>query len=80
LTNPESSEKAYCQANAETTVITAYGMRIAARRTGRIAWSAFIITRARAKPSTSSTATVTTVMNTVTANEIHQIWSVSTTA
>ena len=63
LTKPLSMSKAYCQEKAETTVMTAYGIRIAARSTGRIALSAFIITSAKAKPRTSSTATVTTVMN-----------------
>ena len=48
---------------------------MAARTTGRIALSAFIITRARAKPRTSSTATVTTVMNSVTAIDVHHSWS-----
>ena len=80
LTKPESSENAYCQANADTTVMTAYGMRIAARITGRIACSAFIITSASAKPRTSSTDTVTTVMSRVTASDVHQIRSVRMTA
>ena len=79
LTKPDVSEKAYCQANADTTVMTAYGMRIAARITGRIDDSALTMTSARAKPRTSSTATVTTVMNSVTARDVHQMRSVSTT-
>ena len=49
------------------------------RRTGRIARSALSITSASPKPSTSSTATVTTVMKTVTPNEVHQTESVRMT-
>ncbi len=79
FTNPESIAKANCQANAETTVMIAYGMRIAARRIGRIARSALTMTRASAKPSTSSTATVTRVSSSVTPSAVHQIWSVRTT-
>ena len=79
FTNPVSMAKANRQANAETTVITAYGMRIAARSTGRIALSALAITNASANPSTSSTATVTTVIATVTAMAIHQVRSVRMT-
>src|SRR4051794_25078620 len=71
FTKPVVMLKANCQENAETTVITAYGMRIAARRTGRIDASALDMTRAREKPRTSSTATVTTVMNTVTSTACH---------
>src|SRR5215207_7350725 len=71
LTKPVVMLKANCQENAETTVITAYGIRIAARRIGRSDFSAFDITRARAKPRISSTTTVTTVMNTVTSTACH---------
>ena len=71
--------KANCQANAETTVMTAYGMRMAARRIGRSDFSALAITSASAKPRTSSTATVTTVMNTVTASACHHSASVRIT-
>ena len=35
LTKPVLMSNANCQANADTTVMTAYGIRIAARRTGR---------------------------------------------
>jgi len=54
-------------------------MRIAARRTGRIAASALAMTSARAKPSTSSTATVTTVMSTVTQMACHHSGSLRIT-
>src|SRR3978361_2064441 len=77
LTNPVSIAKANPQANPETTVRTAHGMGDAARSTGRMALSALAITKASANPSTSSTATVTTVIPSVTAMEIHQVESVS---
>ena len=79
FTKPELTSKANCQANADTTVITAYGMRIAARRMGRRARSALTITRARPKPRTSSTATVTRVMNAVTPMACHHRESVRIT-
>ena len=44
LTKPESMSNAYCQANAETTVMIAYGMRIAVAQTGRDACSALCMT------------------------------------
>ena len=50
----------------------AYGIRIAVRSTGRRVRSALFITMARAKPSTSSTATVTTVMKAVASTASHQ--------
>ena len=59
--------------------MTAYGMRMAARRTGWIAFSALAMTSASAKPRTSSTATVTTVMSAATSSACHQSWSVRTT-
>ena len=71
--------KANCQAKADTTVMTAYGMRMAARSTGRSDESAFAITMASAKPRTSSTATVTTVMKTVTRMDCHHSESVRIT-
>ena len=49
------------------------------RRTGRSPRRALSMTRASPNPRTSSTATVTTVMNTVTPNEIHQTESVRIT-
>ena len=49
------------------------------RRTGRSPRSALSITSASPKPRTSSTATVTTVMKTVTPNEVHQTESVRMT-
>ena len=52
---------------------------MAARITGRIDDSALTITRASAKPSTSSTATVMTVMSTVTPIAVHHSWSVRMT-
>src|ERR687886_57141 len=72
LTKPVSILNANAQAKAETTVMTAYGMRIAARTTGRMELSALAITSASAKPRTSSTTTVTTVMNSVTSSACHQ--------
>src|SRR3954453_18838600 len=75
LTNPGVMLKANAQEKAETTVMTAYGMRIAARVTGRMACRALAIQHARAKPRTSSTATVTTVMKIVTARYCRQIGS-----
>src|SRR5689334_11912020 len=47
FTKPVVMLKANAQENAETTVITAYGMRIAARSTGRSDDSALDMTRAR---------------------------------
>ncbi len=79
LTNPVWMSKANAQASAETTVMTAYGIRIAARRVGRRDRRAFAITRASPKPSTSSTATVTTVMKTVTPSACHHSPSVRMT-
>jgi hypothetical protein len=79
LTNPVLMSKANCQAKADTTVMTAYGMRMAARTTGRIELSAFAITMASPKPRTSSTDTVTTVMNRVTAIDCHHRESVRMT-
>src|SRR5512133_2948007 len=79
LTKPVVMLKANAQENADTTVITAYGMRMAARRSGRRDCRAFAITSARAKPRTSSTATVTTVMITVTATACHHSGSVRMT-
>ncbi|WP_242471979.1 hypothetical protein [Blastococcus sp. TML/C7B] len=79
FTNPVLMSKANCQANAETTVITAYGMRMAARMIGRIEDSALAITIASAKPRTSSTSTVTTVMSIVTPRAFHHRLSVRIT-
>src|SRR5918997_4582674 len=62
FTKPVSIRNANVQAKAETTVMTAYGMRIAARTTGRMELSALAMTSARAKPRTSSTTTVTSSM------------------
>ena len=52
---------------------------MAARRIGRRLFSALSITRASAKPSTSSTATVMTVISAVTPKDCHHSASVSTT-
>src|SRR3954471_19463168 len=79
LTKPVVMLKANAQEKADTTVMTAYGMRMAARRTGRSDCRAFDITSASAKPRTSSTTTVTTVMNTVTATACHHSASVRMT-
>src|SRR5215213_3266798 len=79
LTKPVVMLKANCHENADTTVITAYGIRMAARRTGRRDFRAFDMTSASAKPRTSSTTTVTTVMKTVTATACHHSPSVRMT-
>jgi hypothetical protein len=86
FTNPVSIAKANCHANAETTVMIAYGIRMKVRRNGRRTPSARCITMASgitmasAKPRTSSTATVITVMSTVTPTACHHKLSVSVTA
>src|SRR3954469_15229603 len=79
LTKPVLMSNANCQAKADTTVMTAYGMRMAARTTGRIEDSILAMTMARAKPRTSSTTTVTTVMNSVTPSACHHSESVRMT-
>ena len=79
FTNPVLMSKANCQAKADTTVMTAYGMRMAARTTGRIGAAPWPSPCARPKPRTSSTATVTTVMKTVTPIDCHQSGSVRMT-
>src|SRR3954469_19980228 len=79
LTKPLLMSNANFQAKADTTVITAYGIRMVARTTGLIDASILAITRASAKPSTSSTTTVTTVMNRVTQIDCHQSESVRIT-
>jgi hypothetical protein len=63
--------------NADTTVMMPYGTRIPVRtkeRPNRILY----ITMAKAKPSTSSTPTLTTVMISVVVKSDHHTGSVST--
>ncbi len=66
-----SGVHAYCQENAPTTVTMPYGIRMAVRTVPR-AKIVRCMTRASAKPSTSSTATDTTVISSVTQNACHQ--------
>ena len=65
--------------NADTTVMMPYGTRIPVRtneRPNRIRY----ITKAKAKPSTSSTTTLTTVMIRVVTKSLHHTGSVRTVA
>ena len=77
MTKPLLMLKANCQANAETTVMIPYGIRIDVRMTPR-AKMIFHITYANAKPITSSTPTLTTMITTVFQTSCHHSWSVRT--
>src|SRR5206468_8892728 len=70
LTNPVSRAKAYRQAKADTTVMIPYGTRIDVRITRRPNTTR-CITEAKTNPTTSSTATVATVMTTVVSTSFH---------
>src|SRR5690606_36498117 len=78
LTNPESGARANRHANADTTVMMPYGTRIEVRTIARPT-TMRCITMANAKPMTSSTATVMTVIRTVTPTSRHHRLSVRIT-
>src|SRR5215218_8899350 len=75
FTKPDSRANAQRQLNADTTVTMPYGMRIDVR-TRDFPTRMRYMTNANMKPSTNSTATVTTVMISVVRKSFHHSPSV----